>query len=293
MAFTASSTIIFGQTKTGKSYYAKSIAKASSLPTFVVNGQEKDFNSEDGFNHITFEDLIEDEEEVTNCILIIDDIVRPNDQYAKCINKQLVHRKRHNNITTFVIAHGIEKNNLHSMIKHFDYVMFTNSHTNTTIFKSYAKKYCPKDFNESMIKWEDFINNKKKDSATYFRFNTSISEFEIIDIKGNLLIGRDNKLREKVFKYLSPVGETKVSMALFDYLMEVLPAGAISEDLQLHCQDVKSKKKSKISLIDFLHYVTSKKENIIFPPRQKIIQIFKSMQKNYNIPSVFVGNHYF
>ena len=227
----ATSTLLLGQPGTGKSYYVKSISSASSLQTFVVNGQEKDFNP-DEFNHISFEELIEDEEEIRNCILVFDDIVRPGDNHAKSINKQLVHRKRHDNITTFVLSHGIEKNNLHSLIKHFDFVMFTNSNNNSSIFKSYAKKYCPKTVDECLIQWNDFVNKQPK--TLYLRFNNLTAQFELLDVKGNLLTNSDSKLRKKVFSFLNAVGETKQSMALYDYLVDVLPPGVISDDLQLN-----------------------------------------------------------
>ena len=237
MALTATSTLILGQTGSGKSTFAKSVAKASSLPTYVINGQEKDFNPEHGFKHITFDELIqdqeeedEDEREITNCILIIDDIVRPSDIQAKCINKQLVHKKRHDNITTFALSHGIERNNLHSLIKHFDFIMFTHKTTNNPIFKSYAKKYCPMSLKDCLTKWEDFISNE--DSKSYFRFNNSTAQFDVIDVQGNILSNTDNEVRKKVFKYLLSFGEPKIAMALFDYLIDVLPAGYITKNSQ-------------------------------------------------------------
>ena len=297
MAQTATTTIIFGQPGTGKSLFAKSVCNASSLPVFVINGQEKDYKTNEGFRHITFEDLREEdneeEEQVKNCILIIDDLVRPGDIDAKTLNAQLVHKKRHDNITTFALAHGIEKNNVASLIKHFDYVMFSSSQTNTPIFKSYAKRYCPLPVSECFVKWEDFLKYDKE-HVNYFRFNTMNSQFEIVDVTGNLLANRDNRLRSKILTYLSAIGETKVSMALYDYLNDVLPPGNISDDLQIILTGVKSRKKTKIPIIDFLHYVTTKKENMsCSPPRQEIIDAFKSLQHMYNIPSVFIGNHYF
>ena len=305
MALTATSTLILGQPGTGKSFYAKSVAKASSLKVYVINGQEKDYNLSDGFKHISYDDLAadqgqdgdddydddDDDREIMNCILIIDDIVRPKDYQAKIINEQLVHRKRHDNITTFALSHGIEKNNLNSLLKHFDFVMFTNSQTNTPVFKSYAKKYCPLPFTECMLKWEDFVNSQSK--TMYLRYSNSNSQFDIVDVKGNVITNRDNKLRKKVHTYLSALGETKVAMALYDFLTDVLPPGVITDSLQLNVKDVNSKKKKSISIIDVLFYVTTKKEDLLLPPRQEIIDVFKSMQKMFNIPNVFTRNHYF
>lgn len=291
MAYTATSTLILGQPGTGKSRFAKSIANNSSLPVYIINGQEKDYNGSNRFNHITYEDLKEEEDEINNCILIIDDIVRPSDHEAKCINKQLVHRKRHENITTFCIAHGIEKNNLNSLIKHFDYIMFPNDEINRTIFLQYARKYSNKEKFEYEPKWDDFVNNYPDE--LYFRHNIGQQQFEIIDIKGNLITNKDNKLRKKVFSYLSALGDTRLSMAFYDYLTDILPSGVISNDLEIIVRKKNSRKRKKISIIDVCFLVTTKKENILFPPRPEIINFFEDLKEDYNIPSVFIGNHYF
>ena len=291
MAYTATSTLILGQPGTGKSYFAKSVANNSSLPVYIINGQEKDYNTSDRFNHITFEDLIEEEDEINNCILIIDDVVRPSDHEAKCINKQLVHRKRHENITTFCIAHGIEKNNLNSLIKHFDYIMFPHDKINRSIFIQYAKKYSNKDKVEYEPKWDDFIRHYP--DKLYLRHNIAQHQFEIIDSKGNPITNKDNKLRKKVFTYLSALGDTRLSMAFFDYLMDVLPSGIISNDLYIPVKMKHTRKRKKISIIDVCFLVTTKKENILIPPRKEIISFFKDLQDDYNIPTAFIGNYYF
>ena len=116
METTARSYLILGSTGTGKTYYARSIAGRSSLPTYVINGKEEDFPSEK-FEHITYQDFSEDPEEYSNILLVIDDVVRPSDFEAKVINEILVKHKRHENITVFCLAHALERNNLHSLIQ--------------------------------------------------------------------------------------------------------------------------------------------------------------------------------
>ena len=54
--------------------------------------------------------------------------------------------------------------------------MFTNSSQNTPVFKTYAKKYCPKDYNECLVRWEDFVSKQLK--TNYLRYNTLNSNFE-------------------------------------------------------------------------------------------------------------------
>ena len=74
MAHSASATLILGTSGSGKSSLAKSLSSISSLPVFVINGSEGDYNPEK-CEHITYQDFYDNEEEINNCILIIDDII--------------------------------------------------------------------------------------------------------------------------------------------------------------------------------------------------------------------------
>ena len=89
------------------------------------------------------------------------------------------------------------------------------------------------DFEESKKKWHDFNDNY--DTHLYFRYDNTSKEFNIIDAKGNPITNKNSKLRKKVQAYLLAVGEAnlKISMSLFDFLNDVLPAGVISNNLQL------------------------------------------------------------
>ena len=171
--------------------------------------------------------------------------------------------------------------------------MFTKEEKNKPVFDTFAKKYCSIDFDECKKKWQDFVDNY--DSHLYFRYNNTSKEFEIIDVKGNSISNKGNKLRKKVQTYLLAVGEAnlKMAMALFDFLNDVLPAGVISKNLQLNVSDQQSGKNKQINIIDLLFYVTAKIDDLIFPPRREIIDVFKSLQKIYHVPSVFIRNKYF
>ena len=149
------------------------------------------------------------------------------------------------------------------------------------------------DFDESKKKWHDFTDNY--DTHLYFRYDNTSKEFNIIDAKGNPITNKNSKLRKKVQAYLLAVGEAnlKISMSLFDFLNDVLPAGVISSNLQLNVSDIRSGKKSQINIIDLLFYVTAKIDDLIFPPRREIIDVFKSLQKIYHVPNVFIRNKYF
>ena len=165
MASTAYATLVLGTSGSGKSYLAKSMTNLSSLPVYVINGSESDYNT-DKFQHINFEEFEEGEEEISNCNLIIDDIVQPNVLECKIIQQMLVKNKRHNNINIYALSHQIERNGLHPFMQHFDFIIFTNSIKNTAVFKVYVKKCCAKDYSECMLRWDDFVQKQLKTTYT-------------------------------------------------------------------------------------------------------------------------------
>ena len=93
MANSATATLVLGTSGSGKSSLTKSLSSISSLPVFVINGSEKDYDPEN-FEHITYQDFYDNEEEINNCILIIDDIIKPNDFECKVINQILHHGEK-------------------------------------------------------------------------------------------------------------------------------------------------------------------------------------------------------
>ena len=288
MANSASATLILGTSGSGKSFLAKSICNASSLPVYIINGSERDYNPE-SFEHISYHDFQESEDEINNCILIIDDIVKPNDFECKIINQILVQRKRHQNINLYALAHSIEKNNLHSLLQHFDFIIFSNHPKNLKVFEVYAKKYCPKDEEECLVRWNDFIKNE--DKTIYLRFNNTTSQFELIDVKGNLLSSPESKIRKEILSYIEPFGQIKESMAFFKYLMKKLPPGVIDQDNHTLSLENKRGDKFEINIIDLIYYVPRK--NLERPPPPEIIHAFKNLQKLYHLPLCFIGNNHF
>ena len=289
METTAKSYLILGSSGTGKTYYARSIAGFSSLPTYVINGKEADFHTEE-YEHITFEEFHEDPEEYSNSLLIIDDVVRPSDYESKVMNEILVKHKRHSNITLFVLAHALERNNLHSLVQHFDYVLFTNNVYNTPVFKVYIGRYCPKNKDECLHTWKQFL---EKDKTHYLRYNNNLSKFEIIDVKGNVLENSEARLRKTIQSFIEPNNEyIQESMKFFDYLMRVMPPNSVTEDdFNIKFKNKRSKATLEVNMIDLVYYVPRKK--IERPPPANVITAFRILRKQHSIPSCMVGNKYF
>ena len=200
MESTAKGYLVLGCSGSGKTFLATSIASTSSLPSFVINGNDEDF-SDDRFEHISFNDLVDNIDEYSNSLVIADDVVRPTDNESKILNEILVKHKRHSNITLFCLAHALEKNNLHSLIQHFDFIVFTCDRRNTPVFKVYTKRYCPLSKEECMHIWENFL---KGDATNYLRFNNKKSKFETVDVKLNVLENSESKLRKEIFRYIEP-----------------------------------------------------------------------------------------
>ena len=289
MEATARSYLVIGSSGTGKTFYARSIAGNSSLPSYVINGKEADFHTEE-YEHITFEDISENPDDFANSLVIIDDVVRPSDFETKVINLILVKHKRHSNITLFVLAHALERNNLHSLVQHFDYVLFTNNVYNTPVFKVYVGRYCPKNKDECMHIWKEFL---EKDKTNYLRYNNNLSKFEIVDIKNNVLESSEAKLRKTIQSYIEPNNEyIQESMKFYDYLMRVMPANTVTEDdFTIRFKNKKSKKTLEVNIIDLVFYVPRKK--IERAPPVNVIAAFRILKKQHSIPNCMIGNKYF
>ena len=289
MESTANSYLCLGGTGTGKTFLAKTIANTSSLPTYVINGNENDFDNEK-FEHITYQEFIDDIDEYSNSIVITDDVVKPTDFEIKVINEILVKHKRHSNITFFCLAHALEKNNLHSLVKHFDFILFTNSPKNSPVFKVYARRYCPKDIDQSMHVWNDFISKEQK--IHYLRYNNKLSNFEIVDVKFNILQNSESKLRKEIFNYIEPNNDfIKESMQFFDYLIKKLPANSVTQEN--HILKLKNKNNDilEANIIDLIYYVPRKKLERV--PPANVIATFRALHKLYHIPNCMIGNKYF
>ena len=289
METTARSYLILGSTGTGKTHYARSIAGKSSLPTYVINGKEEDFHTEK-FEHITYEDFAENPDEYSNSLLIVDDVVRPSDYETKIINEILVMHKRHSNITVFCLAHALEKNNLHSLVQLFDFILFTNNNFNTPVFKVYAARYCPKNKEESFHTWQQFL---EKDKTNYLRYNNNLSKFEIVDVKGNVLENSEARLRKQIYSYIEPNNEyIQESMKFFDYLMRVMPTNTITEDdYIIKFKSKLSKDILEVNIIDIVYFVPRKKIERV--PPKNVIAAFRILKRQYSIPNCMIGNKYF
>ena len=290
MENTATATLVLGFSGTGKSYLAKSFAKASSLPAFVVNGSEEDFDSEK-FEFIDYTELENNIEEYKNSLIIFDDVVRPTDKETKILHDLCVRWKRHGNISIFVNAHSTVKNNLHSLIKYFDYVVWTNSHQNTPIFKNYLQ-FIPQDKSEALHQWHDFIRNEAK--TNYLRYSNKLSKFNVIDVMGTILDSdSESKLRKIIGKYIESAGvQVSECLAFFDYLIKQLPPNSVTyEDHILNLRNPTTNEKLDVNILDLVLLVP--REDLKRPPPPDIIAAFKYLHNLYNLPYFFIGNKYF
>ena len=283
----AISSLLLGASGTGKSYFCKSISKSSSVQVYVINAKENDFPSEH-YEHILYSDLEDDFEEYKNSIIIWDDLVRPSDAESKLIYQILVKYKRFYNINFFCIAHSVQRNNLHSLVQHFDNVMFTNSEKNLPVFKIYAKKFCPKDDQESLSRWYDFT---KQAATNYLRYDNVKSIWETVDSKGNVLSSPESKLRKEIISFIQPFGQVNESMSLYDYLIKVLPANSITESDHILTLKNAQQEEIGVNILDVIYWVPRK--NLDRPPPSEIITAFRSLQKLFKIPYCFIGNQYF
>ena len=291
------STLILGCSGSGKTQYIKNYVKTVSLPVYIINAKESDVP--DNFEIIDYTDV----DEIHNAILIFEDIVRPSEFESKVINTTLVKLKRHNSLVVFVISHHIQKNGLHSIITHFDEIIFSKNVKNTSMFKHYAKRYCPIDEQESLNRWSNFL--KTPGTTHYLRYNVISSTFDYLDEQGKKIISQESIIRKEVQRFIEPFGSVNECLALYDYLVKILPPLTIGEDLILTLEKrslnppAEAKKtpkqmhlKLKINVIDLISYVSNTNFNSEEPP-EEIIVAFKSLRELYKIPFIFIRNKKF
>ena len=117
------------------------------------------------------------------------------------------------------------------------------------------------------------------------------SKFQLIDVKGSLLLDPQTILRKEILQYIEPFGEVKKCMAFFDYLVKRLPAGYISpDDLTLTLENQKGDQ-LHVCVLDLC--VSVPRENLERPPPKELVHAFKHLQKAYKLPFCFIGNDYF
>ena len=132
----------------------------------------------------------------------------------------------------------------------------------------------------------------KQLETTYLRYNNIESKFQLIDVKGSLLLDPQSILRKEILKYVEPFGETKKCMAFYDYLIKRLPAGAISsDDLTITLENKKGDQLPPTCIVDLC--VGVPREKLERPPPKDLVNAFKHLQKAYRLPYCFIGNDYF
>ena len=280
----ATATLILGLSNTGKSTYSVNVSGQYSFPKYVVNGNPDQFPA--NYEHIDYEGLVG----IENAFVIIEDLVRPTDAEFKMLQNLLVKLKRHNNIFCHVLAHAIEKNNLHSLLQHFDFVVFTHSSKNLSVFKTYVSRHCTQDLETAMHTWNHFLSEASK--THYLVYNVAKGLWSTVDEKGLELDSPETELRNRVLQFVRPFSSPEESMALFDFLIGCLPIGSLDKkDMIISVREGAGKNALSVSLLDIIGYCTDK--NSRKPPNDDIIKVFKLLQNMYGIPYLFIMNKHF
>ena len=264
---------------TGKTFFSTTVASISSLPKYVVNGSLADF-PESKFTHIDYDDL----EDLENCFVIIEDVVRPSDAEAKILNNLLVKIKRHKHVVIHMLMHSIVKQNLSSLVQHFDVIVFSHCFKTRAVFKYYAKRHYAGDPEGALRIWDSFIASSSK--THYLMYNVPLNRFTIVDSKGLIILDKENEIRMIVERCMRPFPNHLESLSLFEFLFAALPAGSLDLDLTLTVKTPLGEK--TVSIIDLLGFVTN--PDSPDPPNYDIVRVFHVLQDLYSVPYLFIRN---
>ena len=249
----------------------------------MVNGSDSTDFPETTYSFIDYEDL----NDLENAFVIIEDVVRPSDAESKMLNNLLVRTKRHSNVVVHVICHNITKNNIYSLVQHFDYVVITNSAKNTSLVKNYSKHHYPGDPAIVMRTWDSF---RASSSMThYLSFNIPSATFSIVDEKGLEIVNSQDEIRKKIERCMRPFPNQQEALSLFEFLFAALPQGSLQTDLVLTVQTPSGE--VSLSIIDLIGFVTHSDSPP--PPNEELVSVFHVLQKLYKIPYLFIRNSHF
>lgn len=279
----AKATVVLGNSGSGKTTYVNKFLSSKPLAKkiYLINGSEFPNAS-----RIKYED-------VPNlkgpCILIIEDLIRPNTFEMEILKKLLLYDKRHKNIDVFILLHSVTTNNTYSLLQHADYFICTKSALNTKNFHELGVKILKLDHGEAKQIWKHFLARDEK--YLYLKIDVNNRNFEVVELGVcESKIEAETK-RKRVQTILSSRGSPpELSMALFDHIFRNFNVNLLdASDLSIPMKYSKSGKIKKVNICDLLYYMTTPG----IEPTSDSIFLYKELKKRFSIPDLFICNSVF
>lgn len=278
------SIFLVGVSGSGKSYFGRNYCLGKEKFTVCVNAYDSDFPT-GIFRHCEAEDL----GELSDTIMIWDDLNMPSLREVKQLRDLITRTKRHSNCSILLMSHSIAANNCAPLISQMDKVIFTQAAANLDSFKRFSTTHMGNTQEEAKELWDDFMSSPPR---SYFVYNMRERSSSHTDVNlrptGQREQGSTEKFsffRSGVEKYLS---NNQGALNLFDYIFSLLDARMIESDYRIDMKDVNGEKYD-CNLIDFLHNATTPGSI----PSAKEKTFYKAVCQKISIPRLLIKNPLF
>jgi hypothetical protein len=188
-----------------------------------------------------------------------------------------------------MIAHAVTKNNISSLLQNISHVYFMrNRSTVASVSFVLSKYYFTKEQRERLVR--DFLADAKLGpSWLYWTLDTEAGTFgrdssatSTADATAPDTLGKYRKTAQHYLGLFCQ--DSQKAMAIFDYLLKKIPLQSLSaDDLTM---SLGGKGEERVSLIDFIHALTTNQET----PSRDVLALNRHIGKFFKMPAVFVSN---
>ena len=279
---------MLGASGGGKTVAVKKVLE-NSPKIFDVNSAHGDPR----YTPVTWEEVNSKQD----CAIVADDVFDLSTDDYKHLHKLLNYTARHNRVSPVIlVAHGVTKINLYSIIKHMDEIWFTLNKQNAPTIGSVCTALM---FSRSVK--NNFIAKFLAESGEYgiFVLDTQKRTFErLFDSPGGEDGGGGGVCGNRVGPDLEPYKRTAEayfphfcvdparSLLIFNYIIAKLPLASVdSTDLTIKLMKKDSGVELKLSLLDYILALTNESK-----PASDITALHRYVEKHVQLPRCFVRN---
>lgn len=277
--------LILGQSSSGKTHLACSLAGNLDKPVFLVNASGEDFLSLTKIkDRLHFENL--DLKKIQQSTVVCDDLISITVPFNLKLKELLCWSVHHAQNTVICVGHSLHNTGLFSLLNFFNYVTLTNCPQNSKDFSLISKAWaldpdCTTAFSDFLGgSSKYFVINGATKKCTQFNKDLTRSTTE------QLQVGNDiSQKRAKVMRIMDQgFPALTLSAVLFDWIFQNFNIDFLSQkDLSITMQNGSSK--LEVSFVDYLFFLQTLEK-----PPPSVISLHKYFLKNFSFPLAFVKN---
>jgi len=296
--------MFIGETRAGKSHAARDLLDAEGLPVVVVNDHTKD-PLRPGYRRISWSEVLE----VVHCNVLVEDLINVTPKEVAVLQQILNYNHHHHVLPTVIfIAHSSTKTGAFTTLKQMTHFCFMCKRSTVSSIVDVLDlfKFSKAD---SKAKVDAFLDDLGKTERTFWVLEVESGKFE--RQPGSLARSisrpaapapiaaapdatpaqkREQALlayRKTAETYLNLFSlEAKKALAIFDFIMAKTPLQALNPaDLNFTLRDKKSGHVVNVSLLDYLHTLTTQTK-----PSRGVLDLHAYLAKHVALPRCFITN---